>query len=111
QRLAVEGDQADQLHRGGGGGDGGHGDAGGVVPGIAVDPRGDGGEGDRAGSPLVGDLQAAPVGPGQQLGLPVLAVAVAGAHGVDDPAGGQAKAGGGLGVARGAAAQRRAGGV
>src|SRR5205085_889764 len=57
------------------------------------------------GADLVGYLEGTPVARGQELGLALAAAPPPGADGVDDPAGGQAEPGRGLGVAGLAAAE------
>src|SRR5206468_9157484 len=95
QRAAVEADEADEVDARLGVAAGADGDRGGGVEGVAVDAGRDGREGDGPGADLVGHGERTAVGGGEELGLAAFAAVPHRSDGVDDPAGGKAKARGG----------------
>src|SRR3981189_2602002 len=82
------------------------GDLGGFLGRIAVDAHADSGEADGFGAAFVGEFEAFAVGGREECRLSVLAVAVDGADGVEDPFGGESSGGGGDCAAGGAGGER-----
>lgn len=105
----AEADEFDEVEAGGVLAAGGDGDFGGRGGGVAVDAGGDGGECDGLDVVVVGELETAAVAGSEQCGLVVETVSPDGANGVEDPTGGKEEAGGGFGVAGGAAVELPAG--
>ena len=88
--VAISGAEQHEAHqlyvsRGGQGGDGGFdSDFGGFLDGIATGSRGDGGEGERVDSVVIGEADGLAVATGQDCGLIVVSAAINGTDRVDD---------------------------